>query len=78
MSSPDIWLFMSRPIRISGQDSAEPKFATGTRTPLIESGAYPTACCTACPHSCAATPIAATEDELYTVSESPSVFFPGL
>ena len=63
---------------IRGHAAVEPILATGTSAPRMESGAYPVACCTACPHSCAATPMAATDDELYTVSESPSVFLDGL
>ena len=39
-------------------------FATGTRAVLSLSGRYPVSCCMTCPHSWAATPIAATEVEL--------------
>ena len=56
--------FMKSPMMISGHAAIEPKFATGTSAPRIESGAYPTECWTACPHSWAATPIAATDAEL--------------
>ena len=44
----------------------------------ILSGAYPKACCTACPHSCAATAAAATLLLAYTPSLSATVFVCGL
>ena len=56
--------FIRRPIRISGHAAIDPKFAAGTRAPLILSGAYPVACCTACPHSWAATPDGCHDSEI--------------
>ena len=54
------------------------KLTTGTRADLILRGAYPLACWTACPHSCAATAAAATEHEENTPSLSATVFVAGL
>ena len=51
---------INNPAIINIHESLEPQFANGTNALLIEIGAYPFACCIACPHSCAATPTAAT------------------
>ena len=51
----------SRPIRIRGIEILEAKLVAGTIAVLILMGRYSLACCTACPASCAATPIAAAE-----------------
>ena len=51
---------------------------TGTSADLIFSGAYAFACCTACPHSCAATAAAAMLAELKTPSLRFTVFVTGL
>ena len=48
------------PARSTHCTMLEANDTTGTRADLILIGAYPYACCTACPHSCAATAAAAT------------------
>ena len=62
MNSEEVVLLLKKNPRIINGHAIElPKFATGTRLLLNFSGTYPVACCTACPHSCAATPSAATD-----------------
>ena len=51
---------------------------TGTKAERIFSGAYARACCTACPHSWAATAAAATLLLPYTPSLRFTVLFAGL
>ena len=65
------------PIRIIGQESCAPMLTTGTIEPRRRSGTYSDASCIACPHSCAATPIAATEVEPYTLSDKFTVLVRG-
>ena len=48
----------------SGNAKAEPKFTAGTKNERNFIIKYPSLCWQACPTSCAATPIAATESEL--------------
>ena len=50
----------------------------GTKADRIFSGAYAFACCTACPHSCAATAAADMELLLYTDSLRFTVLVAGL
>lgn len=66
------------PARMKNHETPEPKFATGTNTVRMDNGTYELACCITCPHSCAATAIAATELLPYTESESPICFVLGL
>ena len=53
-------LITSIPATITHVDHVEENCMAGTRAERILSGAYPTASCTAWPHSCAATAAAAT------------------
>lgn len=69
---------MRSPISMSGHDMAEPIFAAGMMADLMVSGAYAFACYMACPHSWAATPIAAMDLEPYTLSDRLSVCSLGL
>lgn len=76
MNSEEVVLLLKKNPRIINGHAIElPKFATGTRLLLNFSGTYPVACCTACPHSCAATPSAATDVELYVASEVSASLF---
>ena len=65
------------PRSISGIASLDPILAAGTKRVLNERGAYPLACCMACPLSWAATPIAAIELLEYTLSDNLSTFLDG-
>ena len=67
----------SIPKIISGIDRYEPIFVTGIIAARKRMGKYPLAYCTACPASCAATPIAETLSLEYTLSESRIVFVRG-
>ena len=60
----------NKPKRIIGHERAEPILAIGITAALILIGKYSSSYCIACPHSWAATPIAATDVELYTESDN--------
>ena len=58
-------------------ESEEPNWLIGMTALRIRMGTYPTAYCTAWPASCAATPMAATDVLLYTVSDRRMTFARG-
>ena len=62
------------PSTMIGQESREPILANGTEKERSFNGAYPSWCWIACPHSWAATPIAATEVDPYTESDRRRTF----
>ena len=65
------------PKSIRGKNNLEPKLTAGTIMLLRDKGAYPLACCIACPVSWAATPMAAMELLEYTLSDNLKTFLDG-
>ena len=62
---------------MSGNAAIEPSWVAGMMAARRRIGIYPTAYCTACPASCAATPMDATEVELYTAFDRRMVLVRG-
>ena len=67
----------SSPMKNSGMERLEPRLVMGMMALRSFSGPYSSACCTAWPHSCAATPMAAMELLSYTSCERWTILLRG-